>query len=386
MRWLLLLSLACAACSDGAAANDDGAVDGAAIDAATFDAPTSGADLTVVNPGVPFVYVGGYAGVITRYRLNPQSGQLGPAATTAFTGSPSFLAVDDAHTHLYAVNEQTAGQVASFAIDQASGALTHLNDVSSGGNGPAHVSVDHSGKWVMAANYGDGTIGVWPVQPDGSLGAPSDTRAAGANAHQIVASLSNLVVFVPCLGAGYVAQFTFDASSGKLTPNPVPHVTTPAGAGPRHLAFHPNGTIAYLIAETNSTISAYHLDGAGQLTSMQTVSTLPPVFTGTNTAAEIWVHPSGKFLYGSNRGDDSIAIFTLDAAGMMTAKAFPKSGGQNPRDFTLDPTGQWLLVANQGSGSLDVFRIDATTGLLTPSGSVTVSMPSFVGVVTLPGS
>ncbi len=300
--------------------------------------------------------------------------------------APAAKVTGDAHTHLYAVNEQTAGQVASFAIDQASGALTHLNDVSSGGNGPAHVSVDHSGKWVMAANYGDGTIGVWPVQPDGSLGAPSDTRAAGANAHQIVASLSNLVVFVPCLGAGYVAQFTFDASSGKLTPNPVPHVTTPAGAGPRHLAFHPNGTIAYLIAETNSTISAYHLDGAGQLTSMQTVSTLPPVFTGTNTAAEIWVHPSGKFLYGSNRGDDSIAIFTLDAAGMMTAKAFPKSGGQNPRDFTLDPTGQWLLVANQGSGSLDVFRIDATTGLLTPSGSVTVSMPSFVGVVTLPGS
>jgi 6-phosphogluconolactonase len=285
------------------------------------------------------------------------------------------------------VNEQTAGQVEAFAIDAASGAPTHLDDVSSGGNGPAHVSIDATGAWVLAANYGDGTVAVLPVAADGSLGAATATRTAGANAHEIVAVAADRFVLVPCLGADYVAQYTFDAQKGTLAPNAVPTWNAPAGTGPRHLAMHPSGAFAYVIGETASTMTALAFDAQlGRLTSLQTLSTRAAGVTGTNTGAAVAVHPSGKFLYGSNRGDDNIALFSIDASGHLTLVGHTPSGGQTPRDFTIDPTGAYLLVANQGSNNVVVFAIDAQTGALTPIGTpVSAPMPSFVGVVTLPG-
>jgi 6-phosphogluconolactonase len=239
------------------------------------------------------------------------------------------------------------------------------------------------------ANYTSGTVAVLPIQPDGSLGAAVDTETVGAMAHMIVADPSDRFVFVPCLGADYVAQFLFDATTGKLTPNAVPHLATTAGAGPRHLAFHPDGKTVYLIDETASTMTALTLDStAGTLTASQTISTLPSGFTGTNTAAEVHVHPSGEWLFGSNRGDDSIAVFALDSSGHMTLQGVTKSGGTTPRDFALDPTGTWLYAANQGSGSVVAFGFDASAGTLTPVGGAGATVPvpsaSFVGIVSLP--
>jgi 6-phosphogluconolactonase len=342
------------------------------------------------NPAPHLVaYASGYGPDIARFTLDDTSGALAPAGTTpAFGGSPSFLAVNPAVTTLYALDENANGRVGAYSIEAKTGTLTFLGAVSSGGNGPAFVSVDPSGKWVLVANYGDGTASVLAVQPNGSLAAaPADHVTAGAEAHMMVADPSDHFVFVPCKGADYVAQYVFDASTGKLTPNAVPHVATAAGAGPRHIAFHPNGKYAYVIDEIDSTMTAYAFDAAsGTLTPIESQSTLPQGFSGTNTAAEVWVHPSGAWVLGSNRGDDSIVVFAVDAAtGKLTPKGFTKSGGATPRDFTLDPTGAYVYAANQTTGNVVPFRFDAAQGTLAPVGMPeTVTAASFVGVVALP--
>jgi 6-phosphogluconolactonase len=205
-------------------------------------------------------------------------------------------------------------------------------------------------------------------------------------AHMILPDPSNHFVFVPCKGSDYVAQYVFDAATGQLTPNAVPTMATATGAGPRHMVFHQTAAMAYLIDETGSTMSALALDSAhGTLSIVQTVSTIPSTFTGTNTAAEVHVHPSGRWLFGSNRGDDSIVVYPLDGSGRMGTPTFTPSGGTTPRDFTLDASGTFLYAANEGTGNVVVFRFDATTGALTPTGSTaSVTMASFVGVVGLP--
>jgi 6-phosphogluconolactonase len=359
---------------DGGTATEDA---GAATDA--------GSDATALGPLV--VYASGYEPNIDRFPLDPSTGALSaPASTTSFGTSPSFLVVNRAATHLYAVDENTAGQVGAYTIDPASGALTFQNAVSSGGNGPPFVALDRSEAYVLVANYGDGTVSVLPVKSDGSLSAPSSTVQVGTNAHMILPDPSNRFVFVPCLGSDYVAQFLFDASTGTLTPNAVPHVATASGAGPRHIAFHPNGKYVYLVNETNSTLSCYSLDAsAGTLTPLQTVSTLPPGFSGTNTAAEVWVHPSGAWVLMSNRGADDIAVFPVDAtSGHIGTPTFTPSGGTTPRDFTIDPTGTFVLAANEGTGNLAPFKFDAATGALTAAGTpVSLTNASFVGVVRL---
>jgi 6-phosphogluconolactonase len=202
----------------------------------------------------------------------------------------------------------------------------------------------------------------------------------------IVADPTNKFVFVPCKGADYIAEFTFDAVMGKLTPNAVARVATATGAGPRHIAFHPNGKLAFVINETNSTMASYTLDAnSGQLALIETKSTLPSGFTGANTGAEVWVHPSGAWLLGSNRGDDSIVVFSVDGGGHMTFKGTTKTGGTTPRDFTIDPTGAFVYVADQGSNDLRVFRFDAGAGTLTATGApVSQPSPSFIGIVRLP--
>jgi 6-phosphogluconolactonase len=385
MRALAVLTLALAGCGSAATGEDAGLIPPLADLAAA--PPVDGAvtlrpDLATSGPTTAIVYVSGYSPQIAVMTLDLVSGQLTPKTTLPITGSPSFLAIDLPRHHLFAVNEQANGQVESFVIDPQSGALTHLNDVASGGNGPAHVSVDATGKWLFAANYGDGVIAVLPIQPDGSLTGTSSTLSAGANAHQMIADASNKFVFVPCKGADYVAQYTFNATTGSLGANP--HFNTAAGSGPRHLAFHPNGTFAYLIAENASTMSAYSIV-AGQLVPLpQTLSTRAAGAAGTNTGAEVQVHPSGKFLYGSNRGDDSIVLYTLDAAGHMTFQTTFPTGGKTPRDFTIDPTGRWLIVANQDSNDLFVLSIDANSGALTmlPT-AIAAPSPTYVGVVVL---
>ncbi len=333
-------------------------------------------------------YAGGYASTITWFSVDGATGALSPSGSLAALGaSPSFLAHNAAMTTLYAVDENATGRVGAYAIDPASGALAFLDAVSSGGNGPAFLSVDGTGKFVLVANYGDGTVAVLPVGAGGRVGAASDTRTAGAEAHMIIADPSNHFVFVPCKGVDYVAQYVFDAVAGTLTPNAVPHVSTAAGAGPRHLAFHPGGRFAYLINETNSTMTAYAFDSAaGTLAPIETHSTVPAGFSGTNTAAEVWVHPSGRWVLGSNRGDDSIVVFSVaPSTGKMTLVGFTKAGGQTPRDFALDPAGSWLYAADQDSGLVVPFRFDADQGSLSPLGGVAgVSMVSYVGLGALP--
>jgi 6-phosphogluconolactonase len=328
------------------------------------------------------LYVGGY-GPDLGWAPVAADGTLGALATTpAFAGGPSFLAATPAM--LYAVSESDS-RVGAYAIDPTSGALAYVNDVPSGGNGPAHLSVDPSGRFVLVANYGDGAIAV--LAAGATLAAPHQTLAAGANAHMIVLDPSGRFAFVPCLGSDYVAQYLFDATSGMLSPNNVPHFATAPGAGPRHLAFAPDGAHAYLVNEKASTLTALALDPAtGRLAELQTVSTRAAGATGKNTSAEIWVHPSGDFVFGSNRGDDNIATFSIDrATGRVTLAGHTPTGGRTPRDFTLDPAGTHLYVANQNSNSILAFTIDAATGALAPLGdALTATMPTFVGVVTLP--
>jgi 6-phosphogluconolactonase len=340
----------------------------------------------------PFVYVGGYGAQISAFTLDIASGKLTAAGTTPFSGSPSFLAVDPRHRYLYAVDEDNS-QVAAFAIDAGSGALSAVGKrVGSGGTGPAHLSVDGSGKWVLAANYDSGHVAAFAIGSDGSLGAAVTPLKAGNNAHMIVTDASNHFALVPCLGSDYVAQYRFNAATGKLsdnTPKTASPVTTgdPARSGPRHVAFHPNGQWVYLINETALTLTSYRWDAAaGTLTPQATVSTIKEAVKPGYSTAEVVVHPNGKWVYGSNRGHNSIALFAIDGAGKASLTTTVPSGGATPRSFTIDPSGTWLLVANQDGNNVVVYRIDASSGVPAPVGTpVTVSKPSFVGVVSPPG-
>jgi 6-phosphogluconolactonase len=260
--------------------------------------------------------------------------------------------------------------------------------VSSEGNGPAHVAVDGTGRYVLAANYGEGNVTLLAVSPDGSLGAPVATLATGPNAHQVALDPSNGSVFVPNLGNDTVSQLRLDAAAGTLTFNAVPEVELPAGSGPRHLAFHPSAPFAYVIGELGDTMTAMSFDLAtGQLAPLQTLSTLPPGVDGADSfCAEVAFEPSGRFLYGSNRGHDTLVQFEVDAAtGLLTQVAHESTGGSWPRHFSIAPAGDLLIVANQRSDTLVSFRVDPSTGALSALHTTTLSAsPAFVGVVDLP--
>lgn len=368
-----VLMLAAAACGG----------DPAAIDAASGD--SIGQDGSVDAPIIPtklVAYVSGGAD-IAWYDVDPQAGGLTRISTiAAFRTGASFLA--HRGTSLYAV---AANRVGAYTVAPATGALTFVNDVDAGGTGPTHVSIDATGGHVFVANYNNGTISVFPVQGNGGLGAASQTLSPGANAHMIAADATNRSVFVPCLGSNLVAQYRFEPTTGVLTPNTPPSVATAAGAGPRHIAFAPDGRHAYVINELDSTMTAYSLDPAtGRLTSLQTLSSRAVGATGTNTTAEVVVHPSGKFLYGSNRGDNNIVVFAINAStGMLTLAGHTSTQGMTPRNFALDPAGTFLYAANAGSNSVVPFRIDATAGTLTPTAAaITVPTPQFVGLFALP--
>lgn len=330
--------------------------------------------------------------------LDRQNGVLSPPVLAGKTVNPSFLAFHPQRDWLYSVGEvgdfegRRSGAVNAFRIDRASGQLTLLNSQPSGGAGACHVSVDHSGRNVLVANYSGGSVSVLPIGDDGRLGEATafiqhegssvdPRRQAGPHAHSINVDPGNRFAFVADLGLDRVMVYRFDPQQGTLAANDPPWATVAPGAGPRHFAFLPGGKFAYVINEMQSTVTAFGYDAArGALREIQTLSTLPEDFAGNNTTAEIQVHPSGRFLYGSNRGHDSIAVFSIDAdTGRLRFVEHESTQGSTPRNFGIDPSGRFLLAANQASDSVVVFRIDGSTGALTPTGQ-SIEVPSPVCV------
>jgi 6-phosphogluconolactonase len=343
--------------------------------------------------GSCLVYVGTYTSAVSKgiyaWRMDNATGALTNLGLVAETPNPTYIEIAPNNRFLYAVNEmdtfegKPAGAVSAFSIDAATGKLTFLNQQTSGGAGPCHLTLDRGGKNVLVANYGGGSIESIAVQPDGHLGAPTAffqnsgkgvrrDRQEGPHAHCMALDPANHFAFACDLGLDKVFTYRFDATDGKLTPSQPAFTHTIPAAGPRHLVFHPDGKQAYVINELNSTIARFSYDPAtGVLNQLQTVPLLPADFTGASTAAEIAVHPSGKFLYGSNRGDDSIAVFGVDAAtGNLTFLQRVSTQGKTPRDFTIDPSGKLLFAANQNTGNIVLFNLDPATGKLTPSGKV----------------
>jgi 6-phosphogluconolactonase len=323
------------------------------------------------------------------FRFHAASGKLTPLGLAAEATGPSYLAVHPNHRFLYAVNEvddfkgQKTGAVSAYSIDNNTGKLAFLNQVSSHGTGPCHVTVDKTGKNVLVANYEGGSVAVLPIEADGKLHEASAAiqhhgsginkeRQEGPHPHCINTSPDNRFALVADLGLDEISVYRFDSAKGLLTPNDPPVSKTSPGAGPRHFVFHPNGRFVYVINEMQCSVSTFEYDAKhGALRLKGTVSTLPDGYkvTSDDSAAELRVHPSGKFLYGSNRGHDSIAVFAVDAAeGTLTQVERVPTQGKIPRGFELDPTGGYLVAANQNSNSLVVFQIDQKTGRLTPTG------------------
>ncbi len=338
------------------------------------------------------VYIGTYTvrkskGVYA-YRFDARTGQLASLGLAAETISPSFLAVDPRRRFLYAVNEVSNyegknGGVSAFAIDHQAAKLTWLNEVSSRGADPCYVSLDKTGKHVLVANYTGGSVAVFPVLEDGRLGDASAfvqhrgssvnrERQEGPHAHSIEMSPDNRFAIAADLGLDELLVYRFGPANGTLAANNPPFARVSPGSGPRHFAFHPSGRFIYAVSEMGSMVTAFSYDAkGGVLHDLQTVSTLPTGFAGNNDDAEIEVHPSGRFVYASNRGHDSIAVFAIDGGkGTLTRVDDVPTRGKTPRNFAIDPTGSYLFAANQDSDNIVIFRIDPRTGRLTPTGQV----------------
>lgn len=363
------------------------------------------ASASAADAGKYRVYFGTYTGQKSRgiytADLDLATGKLTEPRLAAEAVSPSFVAIHPSGHWLYAVSEiddlngRKTGGVSAFAIE-ADGGLRLLNQQPSEGRGPCHVTVDPSGKFALVANYGSGSAAALPIEADGRLGPASSVvqhegksvdpqRQEGPHAHSINLDAAGRYAFVADLGLDQVKIYRFDASSGKLTPADPAFVTLAPGAGPRHFAFHPRGDRAYVNNEMTSTITALHYaPEAGALQETQTLSTLPSPTPG-NSTAEVQVHPSGRFVYVSNRGHDSIAGYAIDPDnGRLTALGNTPTGGRTPRNFGIDPTGQYLLAANQGTDNVVVFKIDAKTGKLTPTGQeIAVGAPVCVKFLKL---
>lgn len=366
-------------------------------------------DATSHHPstGASWVYFGTYTNAKSKgiyvARFDRRTGSLSEPKLAAETPSPSFLAVDSQNRFLYAVNEveqfegQKTGSVSGFAIDRETGNLRAINAKPSGGAGPCHLTVDGWGRGVLVANYAAGSIEALPVDKNGRLGdpttmiqhqgtGPNKQRQEAPHAHSIMLDAANHFALVNDLGLDKVLVYRWDSPSGKLTPNNPPAVSVAAGSGPRHLAFSPDGKFAYVNNEMALTVTAFRYDAKrGVLSEIQTLPTVPE---GTppagNSTAEIRVHPDGKFVYVSNRGHDSIAIFRADPrTGMLTAAGHQSTQGKTPRSFSIDPSGKYLLAANQNSDTVVVFKIDPDSGALSPTGT-TLSVPSPVCVQFVP--
>ncbi len=355
---------------------------------------TSAADSSTVAVFVG-TYTGGDSKGIYRFDLDTTTGKASPPVLAAEVSSPSFLAIAPNRRFLYAVSEvdtfqgKKTGGVTAFAIDPKTGALTTLNAESVGGAGPCHLVVDNAGKNVLVANYGGGSAAVLPIGTDGRVkplssfvqhqGSSVDKGRQGEpHAHSINLDKGNRFAFVADLGLDKILVYKFDPKAGTIAANSPPATELAPGSGPRHFAFHPGGKFAYVINELNSTVNVFDYDTEkGILTEVQSLSTLPTNSKGTNYPAEIVVHPSGRFVYGSNRGHDSIAAFKVDEAnGKLTPVGHQGTGVKNPRNFAIEPTGKFLLAANQDANTVVVFKINQETGNLDPTGqSIKVAKP-----------
>lgn len=318
--------------------------------------------------------------------LDDNTGALSELTVAAETPDPSFVVLHPNGKYLYAVNEthdgaDRSGLVTAFAVDPATGRLTELNHQLSRGADPCHLAIDATGRFLVVANYTAGNFSEYAIGADGRLspsisllthsgGGPNKERQEGPHAHDVVFSQDNRHLIAVDLGLDQVFVYTFDPSNGDLKPAPQASAATAPGAGPRHFAFHPDGSLAFSINELNSTITSYHWNGrTGALTTGASVSTLPANFPGTNSTAEIVVDAAGKFVYGSNRGHDSIAVFMVKPTGALSLVGHTPTGGKAPRHFAIDPTGRWLVAANQDSNTVTVFRRDAASGRLTAAGT-----------------
>jgi 6-phosphogluconolactonase len=363
------------------------------------------------TPNKPYlVYVGTYTSKssskgIYVYSFDPGTGKLTSLGVAAESEDPSFLALHPSGKYLYAVNEidhfgaQKSGAASAFSIDRQTGKLTLLNQVATRGAGPCHISLDKSGKSALVANYDGGSVTSFPVHDDGTLGEAADfvqhhgssvnkDRQEGPHAHWIGTSPDNHFAFVADLGLDEVLVYRFDASKGTVTPSNPPYTKLDPGSGPRHVAFHPNGKFVYVLSEMEDSVSVFSYKASnGSLSPLQTISALSILrkeHKGFREAAEIAVHPSGKFLYASNRaGIDTISAFFIDPAkGTLHLKDEYPTMGKTPRNFAIDPTGKFLLAANQESNNIVVFRIDSITGALSPTGD-TAEVPAPVCITFL---
>ena len=364
-----------------------------------FSAAIFSFTMSAATPEKLTVYIGTYTGGpskgIYAYEFNTSSGALKQIGLAAETDSPSFLAIHPNNQFLYAVNEldnfggQKHGAITAYKIDPANPAkLTKINTVTSRGAHPCHIIVDKAGKHVLVANYTGGNVIGYPIDADGKLAdqpsafiqhtgsSVNPQRQKEAHAHSINLDSAQRFAFVADLGLDKVMAYKFDPANGTLTANDPASAAIKPGGGPRHLAFTPDGKRAYVNHEMTGHITGFNYDSAkGALTEFQTISTLPggqPV--PGNSTAEILVHPSGKFVYCSNRGHNSIAAFTAAADGKLTYVENESTRGKTPRNFNIDPTGKFLIAANQDSDTLAVFKIDQSTGALDPVGDV-VSAP-----------
>ena len=356
-----------------------------------------------------FVYFGTYTNAKTeskgiyRSRLDVATGQLSPAELAAPAKDPAFLALHPNGQFLYAIDEsadakRTPGKgLSAYAINPTTGALTLLAETSTGSSGACHLTVDATGRAVLIANYGGGGISSVTLTPDGRFGAlgpvinhtgssVNPARQKSPHAHGVYLSPDNRYALVPDLGIDRIAAYNLDLDPTRLVPLAAAN-KLPPGSGPRHLTFHPNGRIVYVISELLCTMTAFHYDpGIGALRSFQTISTLPPGETipkGTSTA-EVQVHPNGRFLYGSNRGANTLVVYAIDEkSGQLTYVESASTLGKTPRHFALDPTGTWLLAENQDSSTVAVFRVDPKSGRLTPTGQL-LPVPAPVCAVFVP--
>lgn len=356
-------------------------------------------NLGVLGADMRKVYIGSYSPAdqmgINCYGFNPETGKMNFLSGTPGIENPSFLALHSNGRFLYAVSEtdggegNTSGGVASFRVISPKGDLEKINEVSSGGAAPCHISLDRSERVLMTANYNGGNIAVFPLGEDGSLGKMSSFhqhQGAGSDlpnqrsphAHSINPDPSNRFAMVADLGLDKLFVYQLNPADGILIPHSPAFVQVKQKSGPRHLAFHPNGSLAYLINEIASTITVFEYDSkAGRLEEIQTVSTLPKDFSGRNSTAEVVVHPSGRYLYGSNRGHDSIAVFKIEeSSGRLEPLQYKLSGGRSPRNFCLSPNGNFLLAANQRSDNLVVFPVERASGrLLDPVEEIRTNSP-----------
>src|ERR1700722_1132058 len=361
--------------------------------AASAKAPTASSYL---------VYVGTTSAGIYSYRFDSKTGQLTAVGKVGECDHCEWLATDPQHRYLYVLGDgprshgahHANGFLSSYSIDRESGKLTFLNQVDSGGSIPAHLVVEPTGKTLFVANYGTGSLISFAIKPDGSVGerigfdqytgsSIDRVRQEGPHAHEVVLSPDKRFLFVPDLGTDQIKIYRVDGAKGTFTPNDPPIVTVKAGLGPRHFIFGSGAKFAYVLCEMGSSVLVFSYDSVkGSLTPVQTISNLPPDFTGVDNSSEIGIGRSGRFLYASNRGHDSITVFAIDPAKGTLTKIDTVPTGKIPRSFAIDPTGKYLVVGSQMSNNIAVFAIGQKDGLLKQSGQpLDISAPVVISFV-----